>query len=283
MNIAHAETTPWGPVRTLRGGKLTFKELLAGNDASPTNFSLVLADTDLSFKSPRHRHNFDQVRITLQGSTNYGPRQNIEVGDIAYFPEGVHYGPQDQELVGRSSLAMVIQFGGASGNGYMSQRQARQAQRELEAHGRFEDGVFKRERGDAGGRVNQDAYEALWEHTNGRRIEYPRPRLTEPVHFRAANIPWMSVEDQPGASTKELGRFSERGIGITCLRLDAGALYSLPASDHERILFFNEGTGTFSSGETWATWDAAHLGNGEAPAMRAADATTAMVLTLPHF
>jgi hypothetical protein len=270
-------------VRTLRGGKLTFKELLAGTDGTLTNFSLVLADTDISFKSPRHRHNFDQIRITLQGSTNYGPRQNIEVGDIAYFPEGVHYGPQDQELVGQSSMAMVIQFGGASGNGYMSQVQARQAQKELEAHGRFEDGIFRRERTPEGGRVNQDAYEAIWEHTNGRRIEYPRPRLTEPVHFRAANIPWQPVDGQPGASTKELGSFSERGIRIGCVKLDAGASYALPVLPQERILFFNEGAGTFSSGEHWARWDATLLASGEAPVMRATETTDAMVLVLPRF
>lgn len=283
MNIAHAETTPWGPVRTLRGGKLTFKELLAGTDGSLTNFSLVLADTDVSFKSPRHRHNFDQIRITLEGSTNYGPRQNIEVGDIAYFPEGVHYGPQDQELLGQSSLAMVIQFGGASGNGYMSQRQAREAQKELEAHGRFEDGVFRRERTPEGGRVNQDAYEAIWEHTNGRRIEYPRPRLTDPVHFRAANIPWQPVDGQPGASTKELGSFSERDIRIGCIKLEAGASYALPVMPQERIVFVNEGTGTFSSGEPWARWDAALLARGEAPVMSATETTDAMVLVLPRF
>lgn len=283
MNIAHSETTPWGPVRNLRGGKLTFKELLAGEDGSPTNFSLVLADTDVSFKSPRHRHNFDQIRITLEGSTNYGPRHNIEIGDIAYFPEGVHYGPQDQELVGKSSVAMVIQFGGASGNGYMSQRQARQAQKDLEAHGRFEDGIYKRERSPEGGRVNQDAYEAIWEHTNGRRIDYPRPRLTDPVHFRAAHVPWQAVDGQAGAFAKSLGSFSERDIRIGCIRLDAGASYAPPPLPQEQILFFNHGTGRFSDGNTWARYDAAHLAPDEAPTLHATEATEALVLVLPRF
>ena len=76
MNIAHSETTPWQPTPSLRGGIIRFKTLLAGREGSPNNFSLVLADTDVSFKSPRHRHNFDQLRVTLEGSTNYGPRQN---------------------------------------------------------------------------------------------------------------------------------------------------------------------------------------------------------------
>lgn len=283
MNIAHSETTPWGPVRSLRGGKLTFKELLEGQDGSPTNFSLVIADTDISFKSPRHRHNFDQIRITLEGSTNYGPRHNIEVGDITYFPEGVHYGPQDQELCGKSSLAMVIQFGGASGNGYMSQQQARAAQAALEAFGRFEGGVYKRERGEEGGRVNQDAYEAIWEHTNGRKLEYPKPRTTEPVHFRAANFPWQPVEGEAGAYTRELGSFSERGIRIFCIRIESGASYALPALPQEQILFFNQGAGNFSNGEHWARHDAAQLQKNEPLTLRATEATEAMVLVLPRF
>ncbi len=92
MNIGHAETIPWGPARNVRGGRIVFKDLLQGAERTPTNFWLVIADTDATFKSPRHRHNFDQIRITLEGSTNFGPRHNIEVGDVAYFPEGTHYG-----------------------------------------------------------------------------------------------------------------------------------------------------------------------------------------------
>lgn len=283
MNLAHSETTPWGPARTVRGGRIVFKHLLDGQENTPTNFSIVLADTDVSFKSPRHRHNFDQIRITLDGATNYGPRQNIEVGDVAYFPEGTHYGPQDQELVGRSSLAMVIQFGGASGQGYMSQRQLFEGQQKLAETGRFEDGVYKRERGAEGGRVNQDAYEAIWEFQNGRPIEYPRARLSEPVHFRAGNVPWQAAQGQPGAWRKELGTFTERDIRIGCIRVDAGAALALPALPQERILFFTQGSGSFAAGERWSRHTAAHLARGEAPTLRAEEATEALVLVLPRF
>ena len=152
MNVAHDESTPWGPARNVRGGRIVFKELLRGAEKTPVNFSLVLADTDVTFKSPRHRHNFDQIRITLEGSTNFGPRHNIEVGDVAYFPEGTAYGPQNQELVGKASLAMVIQFGGASGNGYMSQRELFEGQERLRVFGEFEGGVFRRKAAAPGGR-----------------------------------------------------------------------------------------------------------------------------------
>lgn len=281
MNVSHAEATPWGPARTVRGGRIVFKELLRGAEKTPTNFSLVLADTDVTFKSPRHRHNFDQIRITLEGSTNFGPRHNIEVGDVAYFPEGTSYGPQNQELVGKGSLAMVIQFGGASGNGYMSQRELFEGQERMRAFGDFEGGVFRRKVAVPQERVNQDAYEAIWEYQNGRPVEYPQPRMTEPVHFRAAHLPWTDV--QPGVQWKELGSFTERTIRLACLKLDAGAAYQPKAEGQERILFVTEGSGRFGGGETWAKHTAVHLAADEAPSMTATAATEALVLFLPRF
>jgi len=283
MNVAHDESTPWGPARTVRGGRIVFKELLRGAEKTPTNFSLVLADTDVTFKSPRHRHNFDQIRITLEGSTNFGPRHNIEVGDVAYFPEGTHYGPQNQELVGKGSVAMVIQFGGASGNGYMSQRQLFEGQERLRAYGDFEGGVFRRKAAAPDGRMNQDAYEAIWEFENGRPVEYPKPRMTEPVHFRATHLPWVEVPGQRGVQRKALGSFTERHIALACLKLDANAVYTPAAAPQEQIVFITAGSGRFGSGDTWSRYTAAHVAANEAPTMTAMTATEALILFLPRF
>ncbi|HYR32865.1 MAG TPA: hypothetical protein VEQ87_01115 [Burkholderiales bacterium] len=283
MNIAHAEATPWGPARSVRGGRIVFKELLLGTERSPTNFSLILADTDVTFKSPRHRHNFDQLRITLEGSTNFGPRHNIEVGDVAYFPEGTHYGPQNQELVGKGSLAMVIQFGGASGNGYMSQRQLFEGQEKMRTFGEFEGGVFRRKVAAPDARINQDAYEAIWEYQNGRPVEYPKPRMTEPVHFRAAHLPWQEVQGQRGVYWKELGSFTERTIRLACLKLDANAVYQPQPQPQEQIVFITDGSGRLGSGEDWAKHTAIHLAPSEAPTMTASAATEALILFLPRF
>lgn len=144
MRLAHSQTTPWTPTPAVRGGTIKFKTLLEGQEGTPTNYQLLLADTDVSFKSPRHRHNFDQLRFSLTGATNIGPKRNLEEGDLAYFPEGTYYGPQNQEEVGKDSLTMVIQFGGPSGNGYMSMRQLNDGVDKLEAEGRLEGCVFTR-------------------------------------------------------------------------------------------------------------------------------------------
>lgn len=283
MKIAHSESEDWTPPRTVRGGVLRFKCMLEGQEGSPNNFSLVIANTDVTFKSPRHRHNFDQIRVTLHGSTNVGPRQNIEVGDIAYFPEGTYYGPQDQEVVGASSLAMVIQFGGASGNGYMSQRQLLEGQEQLQMQGQFENGVYRREIPAQGERKNQDAYEAIWEHQNGRPIDYPKPRMTEPVHFQAKNVPWFPIDGTKGVLLKELGDFTERHVRIGAIRLEPGAQYSLLSIGQERLLFFTQGAGEFVDAGPWMTHSAAHLHANESAQLVARELSEALVLTMPGF
>ena len=63
MRLAHSETTPWTPVPPVRGGTIEFKTMLEGDENTPDNYQLLLANTDVSFKSPRHRHNFDQLHF----------------------------------------------------------------------------------------------------------------------------------------------------------------------------------------------------------------------------
>ena len=107
--------------------------------------------------------------------------------------------------------------------------------------------------------------------------------MTGPVRVPATTRPCRPGNCQPWASTREIGSVNERDRRIGCIKLGAGASYALPVLPQERIVFFNEGTGTFSSGEPWARWDAALLARGEAPVMHATETTDAMVLVLPRF
>ena len=282
MRLAHSKTTPWTPVPAVRGGTINFKTLLEGQEGQPDNYQLLLADTDVSFKSPRHRHNFDQLRFSVKDSTNIGPKHNLEEGDLAYFPEGTHYGPQNQEEVGRDSLAMVIQFGGPSGHGYLSRRQMEEGFAQLKATGDFEGGVYRRKEPAADGRKNQDAYEAIWEHQSGRAVEYPRPRFMEPVHFREKNFPWLPLTGHPGVAIKPIGTFTEREVQVQCLRLDAGASYMLPAQQQRQIMFFQSGSGRFANGDDWFEHTAVDVAAGEVPRLTASTLSQAVVLRMPR-
>ncbi len=124
----------------------------------------------------------------------------------ATFPEGVAYGPQSSE--GRSVTA-VLQFGGASGNGYLSPREVAAGTEELKKFGTFEGGIFRRN-DDGEGRRNTDAYQAIWEHVHGRRMDYPKPRYRDPIMVDPQNYDWLPVADMPSVSEKPLGAFTER-------------------------------------------------------------------------
>jgi hypothetical protein len=74
-------------------------------------------------------------------------------GTFGYFPEGAAYGPQSSE--GRSATA-VLQFGGASGGGYLSRQEVEAGREALRKFGSFDGGVFRRN-DDGEGRRNTDA------------------------------------------------------------------------------------------------------------------------------
>jgi hypothetical protein len=277
MRVATAEDTPWAAVPNIRGGTITFKTLLEGREGTRSNYQLVLADTDRSFASPRHRHNFDQLRYALVGATNYGVKRNLEPGDLAYFPEGTYYGPQNQSEVGGSSLSMVIQFGGPSGSGYMSRAQFDAGYAALATRGSFERGVYKQ----SDGRSNKDSYEAIWEQRNGRPIGYSRPRFLDPVHLREENFEWQPTAE-PGVAVKHLGRFTERDVSIDFLRLDAGVRHTSGSTSQSRIVFVKSGAGSAGTA-SWRRHSAIDVAPGEAVELVAESAAEFLVLTLSRF
>ena len=283
MRIAHAETTPKEPVCALRGGKIEFQTLLEGTENTIDNYHVLLADTDISFKSPRHRHNFEQIRYSLVEATNIGKGRNLEIGDVGYFPEGTYYGPQNQEETGKTSLNMVIQFAGPSGSGFMSQRQFTQAFEDMQALGRFEGGVFRRNVPLPDGRINQDAYEAVWETVNGRKLTYAKPRYLDPVHVREEAYAWVPLADAAGVAFKHIGTFNERGVAVYFLQLQPGARYRLAKLPQSRVVFFKDGTGRVGKHDHWTKWTAMHTSPGETPELVATTLTEALVLHLPRF
>ncbi len=236
MQIAHADEIGYdeNPLPH-RVGRIAFKYLLDGEPMSPDNFSLILSRESASFFSPRHRHPWDQIRYCIEGSVPVAPRLAIDAGEIGYFPEGVHYGPQEGA---RDRLVLVLQFGGASGQGYLSRSQVKAGHAELAREGRFEGGVFRRG-GTARGRRNQDGYEAIWQHVMKRPVAYPPPRFKAPVIMRPESFSWAPAD--AGVRRRPLGLFSERGVGLEMLAVDASARWVLPAGADRRLIFVTEG------------------------------------------
>ncbi len=255
-----------------RVGQIAFKYLLDGEPMSPDNFSLVLSRESASFFSPRHRHPWDQMRYCIEGSVPIAPRLSIDAGEVGYFPEGVHYGPQEGDS---DRLVLVLQFGGASGQGYLGRSQVKAGHGALEAEGIFEGGVFRR-RAAAEGRRNQDGYEAIWQKVMGRPVAYPAPRFKGPVVMQPENFAWSAPDGHPGIRRKLLGAFSERGVALHQLAIDPGASYEFAASPDRRLVFVSEG-----AGQGYRRHTAIRLDPGETFTFSAETGTGLLVITLP--
>ena len=239
MDVVHADRMQWGGTLTAhRAGHMTHKVLFEGEEGSPDNYLFVLANEQSDYYSPRHRHAWDQVRFCLEGSVPIARDLTIDAGEIGYFPEGVHYGPQQG---GPNRIVLLLQIGGASGLGYLSVRQVQRGRELLSAEGVFEEGVFKRTRGE--GKKNEDAYQAIWQAVTGRPLAYPRPRYKTPIILRPSGFDWQPVPQLSGARRKRLASFAERDLSLELVALDSGCRYPLPAARSRRLIFVRAGAG----------------------------------------
>jgi len=256
-----------------RGGTFHFRHLLNGTPGEIGNFQFNIGEQDGDFASPRHRHNFDQFRFQIEGTMNFDRNGKMTPGSFGYFPEGAAYGPQSSE--GRSVTA-VLQFGGASGSGYLSRQQVQAGTEELKKFGKFEGGIFRRN-DDVEGRRNTDGYQAIWEHVNGQRMEYPKPRYRDPIMVDPAHFDWRPVEGMPGVAEKPLGTFSERQCGASLIKLTRGATWR--ARDRSVCLVLS-GSG-IAGNASYRQMTALHVDEGEEADIVARDETEILCLALP--
>jgi hypothetical protein len=171
----------------------------------------------------------------------------------------------------------VLQFGGASGSGYLSNAETRKAMEELKALGEFKDGVFRR-REPLYGKKNADGNQAIWEHHHQRPIAFPKPRYPEPIMMDPSHFAWVPVGGAPGVSEKLLGVFTERRTEASVLKLDAGASYTAKGNGVYLVL---RGAGTVGDAplRKLTAW---HVGRGESVKVSASEETEIMHFGLPN-
>ena len=195
MDVVHAAEMPWGEslvAQRAGGDAVAHKRLFEGEEGSPDNYMLVMSKEPRSFYSPRHRHPWDQIRICLEGRIPIAKGLFVEGGEIAYFPESAHYGPQEG---GDDRIVVLLQFGGASGQGFIGPDRLKQARLELAQSGRFEGGVYVRDTPQ--GRRNRDAYEAIWEYVKGSPPVYVEPAYKSPIVMRPVSTRPMRCRLSP--------------------------------------------------------------------------------------
>lgn len=265
----------------IRGGDREFKTLLVGEEEAPDNFRVVLVRQKGKVVSPRHKHNFDQIRFALEGGpASFGPGRTIEPGELAYFPEGAPYGPEDSDC---ERLGVTLQFGGASGEGFINSDRTRRAMEEMKAFGTFEKGVFRRSGPlKAGERRNSDGFEAVWEYIQGRKLNYPEPRYNEPILIRPHNFSWQPQPGESGVSIKKLGCFSERQLEIAMLRIEADASARIAPRPGWQVGFAISGAGRVG-GQELRRYSAFSLERGEGAEIEASEALELLLIGLPIF
>ncbi len=180
-------------------------------------FQLTLSEVrDPAMHSPRHRHNFDQIRIGLEGVADYGRGRSIRERMIGYFPEGTRYGPQGVSRVPNTQA--VLQFEGASASRYIAAGVLGQSTEALRREGRFRDGLYFAD----GARRGVDAFQSVWEHAAGRPMVYPEARYEDPLYLHVDAFSYLPSET-PGVARKLLGVFGERELSIRMTRLSGDA------------------------------------------------------------
>ena len=182
MRVSTAAETGSEKVGTMREGKLDQKHLLFGEDGSPNNYDLNMGVTGGGgWRTPRHRHNFDQIRYVIRAGCPTPRPTSLEQGWVGYFPESVHYGPQERS---EGLRTMVLQCGGASGQGYLSVAQREATNAELNKTGEFKKGMYHYT-DDNGVDQTVDGSQAIFEHAMGGKLEFADPA----VHRRHRDEP----------------------------------------------------------------------------------------------
>jgi hypothetical protein len=196
----------------------------------------------------------------------------MKPGAVAYFPEGTPYGPQTSQ---DETLQLVMQIGGPSGAGYMSEAQRVAAVDALAKVGRFSEGRYFAP-GDTGS-TGIDSLQAAWEYALGQKMVYPPQRFQKPVLMNPDAMAWQA--QGPGVERRSIWDFGRQAVALAQYKLAPGAALALqgPLS-----CFVEQGAGQ-AEGKQFESFDALHLKNGEAVTLTAREPAKLLVFAHPVF
>ena len=194
-------------------------------------------------------------------------------GQIGYFSEGTPYGPQNDPVGHR--LQLVLQFGGASGYGYMSIKQRREAWHAMSKTGKFEGSRYRH----ADGRMEW-ALNAIWEHVFDAKLKYPRPRYKHPVIVDPKSFNWLPLGNAAGVDHKLMGSYTERGVWVEKIRIAKGATWTSTDVRSRRILTVLAGDGEVE-GQAIGKLAAVQVNAGETLSVSALEEMELFLIGLP--
>ncbi|MCY1164252.1 MAG: hypothetical protein V4455_18095 [Pseudomonadota bacterium] len=262
-----------------RVGTFRYKDLGEGVPGTPGNFFLRLVWSQTDFFSPRHLHNFDQVRVQIQGEFDFATDGVMKPGAVAYFPEGTPYGPQTSQ---DETIQLVLQIGGPSGAGYMSEVQRVAAVDALAKVGRFSEGRYFAP-GDTGS-TGMDSLQAAWEYAQGRKMVYPPQRFQKPVLMNPEALAWQA--GCRGIERRQVWDFGGQTVAVAQYRLAAASTLEL---EGPLSCFVEQGAGQVQAGgvngqhKTFEPFDVVHLKEGETATLKPQEPAKLLVFAHPVF
>jgi hypothetical protein len=255
-----------------RVGTFRYKDLGEGEAGTPGNFFLRLVWSQTDFFSPRHLHNFDQIRVQIQGEFDFAGDGLMKPGSVGYFPEGTPYGPQTSQ---DETVQLVLQIGGPSGAGYMSEAQRVAAVDALARIGRFSEGRYFAP-GDSGS-TGIDSLQAAWEYALGQKMSYPPARFQKPVLMNPDALAWQVPER--GVRRRQVWDFGPGAVAVIQYALEPGAALRL---DGPLSCFVEEGSAGLE-GQALETFDVVHLTTGESIELNAREPAKLLLFRHPAF
>jgi quercetin dioxygenase-like cupin family protein len=235
MKIVDTHKSQWHTGPGHREPGVYLRDLATGEEGGPDNFWFVEVRVEEKYDTPLHHHNFEQVRVMLEGKFNFGPQDQDE-GTVGYFSEGTAY---EQNARGPSRM-LLLQCEGGSRSRYLSQSEMRRAVLTLKEMGGSFDGGIYRGPDRNGISIEKDAVEALWEFATGDTLVYPQPRVQGPVIMRPEAY-FFEPAGTAGVSIKRLGEFGERQLALGYVKVEPGASWNGGDPVARRLIYILSG------------------------------------------
>lgn len=270
MEITVYGEQEWNKYAGQRGGKSEYLRLSSSEEFEFT----VTRMTGPGNTSPRHKHDFDQIRYALKCDSEYAPGRVIPEGCFGYFPEGTHYGPftlnPDMNL-------LSLQFQGASRCRFIDYDTLRAAQQALAQKGEFNKGVYTYT-DDQGRKHNVDGHQAVVEFVTEQPLKVPKARYSDPLIIYPDAFEWKDAGN--GGAYKELGAFTERRTTIGMIQLQKNGSYTVTSPERTTLLTMLKGSAQ-AAGKPLVARDAIKLQSGESLTISSAEGAELSLFGLP--
>jgi hypothetical protein len=237
MHIVDTTQLSWDLiVPNTRGGDIYRKMIRGADGTGQVDYDIrieLFSGGEQTYKSIRHRHDFEQLRFAVTGQMGLG-FDVLEEGDVGYFPANAYYGPQECA----DALILIAQWG----DHFITKAQSDQAVAELKEVGEFKDGFYHSV--DQQGHPHEiDPLNAIWGKVFGRPYVPHAPRYKQPILMTPSAFGW---NDSDGATrSRRLGVFSEISLEIATVQWVHDGPLHVQLSEHDRrptLLFTTKGT-----------------------------------------